>query len=104
MTENAVTLSDRIHTVECINQALSEGYDRLTDKMSLQEGNTHAIEIMSKDETLSLLDRLHPLKSSMRILEQNTGQEIQTLQKIVVDTFNKIEEFIKFNDQRQKVQ
>ena len=59
---------------------------------------------MSKDETLSLLDRLHTLESSMRALEQNTGQEIQTLQKAVVKRFEKIEEFIKFDDQGQKVQ
>ena len=64
----------------------------------------HAIKIMSKDETLFLLDRLHTLKSSMRALEQNTGQEIQTLQKAVVKRFEKIEEFIEFDDQGQKVQ
>ena len=27
----------------CINQILSKGYDRLKDKLSLQEGNNHAI-------------------------------------------------------------
>ena len=51
MTEGAETLSERICTVECINQPqrnpvlkkkcinqmLSKGYDRLTDRMSLQE-------------------------------------------------------------------
>ena len=84
MIEGAETLSERIHTIECINQTLLKGYDRLTDRMSLQEGNMHAIKIMSKDETLSLLDRLHILESSMKTLEQNTGQEIQTLQKAIV--------------------
>ena len=74
MTEGAETLSERIHTVECINQTLLKGFDRLTDRMSFQEGNIHAIKIMSKDETLFLLDRLHTLESSMRALEQNTGQ------------------------------
>ena len=80
------------------------GYDRLTDIMSLQEGNMHAIKIMSKDETLSLLDRLHTLESSMRTLEQNTGQEIQTLQKAVVKKSKKIEKFIKSitRDKRSK--
>ena len=63
----------------------------------------HAIKIMSKDETLSLLDRLHTLESSMRALEQNTGQEIQTLQKAVVNRFEKNEEIIEFDDQKQKV-
>ena len=56
----------------------------MIDRMSLQEGNMHTIKIMSKDEMLSLLGKLHTLESSMRILEQNTGQEIQTLQKTVV--------------------
>ena len=55
-TEGAKILSERIRIVKCINQTLSKGYDRLTDRMSLQEGNMHAIKIMSKDETLSLLE------------------------------------------------
>ena len=104
MTVSAETLFKRIRTVEIINKTLSKGYDRLTDRMSLQEGNMHAMKIMSKDETLSLLDRLHTLEFSMRTLEQNTGQEIQTLQKAVVNRLEKIEEFIKFDDQGQKVQ
>ena len=37
-------------------------------------------------------------------LEQNTGQETQMLQNTVVKRFEKIKEFIKFDDQRQKVQ
>ena len=63
MTEGAETLSERIHTVEYNNRTLSKDYDRLTDRMSLQEGNMNTIKIMSKDETLSLLDRLHTLES-----------------------------------------
>ena len=89
---------------KCINWTLSKGYDRLTDRMSLQDGNMHGIKIMSKDETLSLLDRLHTLESSMRALQQNTGQEIQTLQKAVVSRCEKIDKQIEFDDQRQKVQ
>ena len=71
--------------------------------MSIQEGTIYAMKIMSKDEILSLMDRLHTLESSMRALEQNTGQEIQTLQKIMVNRFEKIEEIIDFDDQEQKV-
>ena len=74
MTEGAEALSERIHTVQCINWTLSKGYDRLIDRMSPQKGNIHAMKIMSKDETLSLLDKLHTLQSSVRALEQNTGQ------------------------------
>ena len=64
----------------------------------------HTIEIISKDEMLSLLDKFHTLESSVRALEQNTGQEIQTLQKAVVKRFEKIEEFIEIDEQGQKVQ
>ena len=32
MTEGAEILSERIHTVECINQTLSKGCDKLTDR------------------------------------------------------------------------
>ena len=78
MAVGAETLFERIGTVECINRTLLKWYDRLTYRMSLQEGKMHAMEIMSKDETLYLLDRLHTLESSMRALEQNTGQEVQT--------------------------
>ena len=61
MTVGAEILFERICTVEYICQTLSKGYEGLIDRMSLQEGNMHAIKIMSKDETLSLLDRLDVL-------------------------------------------
>ncbi|XP_049979759.1 uncharacterized protein [Alexandromys fortis] len=104
MTEGAKTLSGRMCAIECISETLVKGYDRLTDRMSLQEENMLAIKIMSKSETSFLLDRLSTLESSVRALEQKTRQEIQTLQKAVVKRFEKIEEFIKFDDQGQKVQ
>ena len=75
----------------------------MTDRLSPQEGKMHAMEIISKDETLSLLDRLHTLESPMRALEQNTGQEVQTLQKAVVNRFEKIDRIIIFDEQEQKV-
>lgn len=103
MTVGAKTLFERIHTVDCINQTLSKRYDRLNDRMSLQEGNIHAIKTIFKNKILFLMDRLHTLDSSMRTLEQNTGQEIQNLQKAVVNRFKKIEEIIDFDDQEQKV-
>ena len=104
MAEDAETLFERIRTVECINRILLKCYDRLTDRMSLQEGNVHPMKIMFKDETLSLLDILHILESSMMALDQNTGQKIQTIQKAVVKRFEKIEELIKFDDQGQNLQ
>ena len=78
-TEGTETLSERICAVKYINQSLLNSYERLMNKVSPQKGNMYTIKIISKDETLSLLDRFHTLKSSMRTLEQNTKQEIQTL-------------------------
>ena len=72
------------------------------DKVSLQKGNKHTIKIMSKNETLTN-GKFHALKSSMRTLEWNTKQEIQTLLKAVVKRFEKIEEIIETDDQGQKV-
>ena len=40
----------------------------------------------------------------MRVLEQKTGQEIQTLQRVMLKRFKNIEKFIEFDDQGQKVQ
>ena len=64
----------------------------------------HTVKIMFKEEILSSLDKFHTLKSSVRTLEQNTGQGIQTLQKPVVKRLEKIEEFIEVDEQGQKVQ
>ena len=64
----------------------------------------HIIKIMFKDEMLSLLDKFYTLKASMRTLEWNTEQEIQTSQKAMVKRFIKIEEIIKTDEQRQKIQ
>ena len=59
---------------------------------------------MSKDGTLSLLDKFYTLESSVRTLEQNRGQEIQTFKKAVVKRIEKIEEFIEIVAQGKKVQ
>ena len=64
---------------------------------------------------LSLLDKFHTLEScvknnnqklneTMRALEQNTGLEIQILQKAVVKRFAKTEEIIRTDEQGDKVQ
>ena len=100
VTVSAETLAERIKTIECENWTLSKGYDRLIDRISIQEGTVHAMRIMSKEdmvsltdkihalelsmkaivsreEMMSLTDKLHALKSLMKALEHNTGQEIQ---------------------------
>ena len=73
----------------------------LTDKL-------HALElsmkvVVSKEEMVSLTDKLHDLESLMKALEHNPGQEIQDLQKAMVSRFNKIEEIIDSDEQEQKV-
>ena len=47
-TVGAEVLFQKIRTVECINRILSKGNDKLTDRMSLQEGNIHTMKIMFK--------------------------------------------------------
>ena len=96
MTEGAETLSERIHIVECINQTLSKSYGRLTDSMSLQEGNMHATKIISKDATLFLLDRHLTWESSLWALAQNTGHEIQALQKAGVKKLKRLRNLSNF--------
>ena len=103
MTVSAETLAERIITIECENRTLSKGYDRLIDRISIQEGTVHAMRIMSKEDIVSLTDKLHALESLMKALEHNTGQEIQDLQKAMVNRFNKIEKILDSDKQEQKV-
>ena len=84
---------------------MSESYDKLTEKLFLQDGNLHAIQVMSKDEMLSLKEKLQTLEShvqnedqrlcaSLKSLEIYTGWEIQALQKTIAKRFEIIEEII----------
>ena len=71
-----------------------ESYHKLADRLSLQDDNLKAIQVMSKYEMLSLKEKLQILEShvyngdqrlgtSMKSPEIYTGQEIQALQKTV---------------------
>ena len=71
MTVNAETLAERIITIEWENQTLSKGYDRLIDRISIQEGTVHAMRIMSKEDIVSLTDKLHALELSMKAIMSN---------------------------------
>ncbi|XP_050021481.1 uncharacterized protein [Alexandromys fortis] len=97
-------VTERIKTAECDYRILSKAYDRLAERLSIQEGTVYAIKIMSKDENLSLMDKLHTLESSMKALEHNSGQEIQTLQKAMVNRIEKIEEFLNSDEEEQTVE
>ena len=79
-------LSDRICAIEFNYQNLLKSYD------------------MSKNQTLILLDKFHTLEYSVRTLEQNTGQKIQTFKKAVVKRIEKTEEFFETDEQEQMVQ
>lgn len=101
LSVGAETLSERIQTA---NRTLSKGNEILMDRMSIQEGTIHAMKIMSKNEILSLTDKLHTLKSSVKALEHNSGQEIQALQIAMVNRFEKIKEILNSDEQEQMVE
>ena len=63
MLKGAAILSERICAAALNDWNLLKNYDTLMDKVSLQEGNKHTIKIISKDEMLSLLDKLQTLES-----------------------------------------
>ena len=106
-------LSEGIHTVEIDNRNLLKSYDKLSDRTSLQEGNQHAIQIIAKDEEISLMEKFKNLESHvqnenqklidlMKSLEIFTGQEIQALQK-VVKSFESLEELVRTDNQGDEV-
>ena len=66
MSKCTEKLSESILTVEFDYQNLLQSYDRLTDKVSLQEINLHPIQIMSNYEMLSLKEKLQTLKSHVQ--------------------------------------
>ena len=82
-----------------------KSYDRLAGRVSLQDGSLHAIQMMSKDEMLSLKEKLQTLEShvqnenqrlcaSIKLPEIYTCQEIQALQKTIITRFEMMEEII----------
>ena len=90
-----------------------KSYDRLADRVSLQDGNLHTIQIMSKDEVLSLKEKLQTLEShvqnqhqrlgaSMKSLEIYTGQEIQALQKTVVKDLKQLRKLLELMSRERR--
>ena len=72
----------------------------LTEKLHALESSMKTI--LSKEEKVSLMDKLYTLEFLMKALERNAEQEIQYLQKAMVSRFNKIEEIIDSDEQEQK--
>ena len=60
MTVSAETLAERIKTIECENWTLSKGYDRLIDRISIQEDTVHAMRIMSKEDMVGISNGQDP--------------------------------------------
>ena len=72
-----------------------KSYNKQEERTSLQEAKLHAIQIISKDEKIPLMEKFKTLESHvqnenqklidlMKSLEIFTDQEIQALQKTVV--------------------
>lgn len=55
MSKDALKLSEHIHIVEFDNYILPKSYKLGADRVSHQEGTRHAIQIIFKDEKLSLM-------------------------------------------------
>ena len=70
MSKHAEKLSERIHTFDFENQNLLKSYDKLADGISLQEGNLHTIQLIPKDEKLSLRKNFHTLESCVQNEDQ----------------------------------
>ena len=115
MSKGTEKLFERIYTIEFDSQEWLKSYDRLTDRVSLQKGSLYTVQIMPKDEMLSLKEKLHTLKphvqnkdqklgASVKSLEIYTGQEIQALHKTVGKRFKMTEEIIRADEQGDKVQ
>ena len=50
----------------------------LMDKVSLQKGNVHVIQVISKNEMLSLLDKFLTLESYMQNKDQKLNKSMRT--------------------------
>ena len=66
-----------IRSVEFTNQNLLKSYDMLMDKVSLQKGNVHVIQVISKNEMLSLLDKFLTLESYVQNKEQKLNKSMR---------------------------
>ena len=73
----------------------------------------HAFQIMTRNEMLSLKEKLYSFEShvqneeqmldgSMKSLEIYTGQEIQALPKTIVKRFEKIEEILELMNRERR--
>ena len=78
-------LPERVQAVEFDVQMLQRSFDKVTDRMYLQNGN-------QKTDTL------------VKFLETQVGQEIQDLRETMIKRFEMIEEIIGAGEQGNKAQ
>ena len=67
-------LPERVQAVEFDVQTLSQSFDKVTDRMYLQDGNLHDIQEKFKEDMLSLKEKIKALESQV----QNGDQKIDT--------------------------
>ena len=61
----------RVHTVQFYGQKLSQSFDKVTDRMYLQDGNLHGIQNKFKEDMLSLKGNIKTLESQVQNGDQN---------------------------------
>ena len=108
-------LPERVQAVEFDIQKLSQSFDKVTDRMYLQDGNLHNIQEKLKEDMLLLRGNIKTLESQVqngdqkndtlvKSLETCAGQEIQALWETMLKRFEMIKEIIGAGEQSNKAQ
>ena len=108
-------LPERIQAVEFDFEKLSQSFDKVTDRIYLQDGNLHDIQGQFKEEIQSLKGTIKTLESQVqngdqkidtlvKSLETHAGQEIQDLREAMIQRFEMIEKIIGTDDLGEKTQ
>ena len=71
LSKGTKKLPERIHAVEFDFEKLSQSFDKVTDKIYLQDGNLHDIQGQFKEEILSLKGTIKNLKSQVQNGDKN---------------------------------
>ena len=115
LSKGTKKLPERIQAVEFDFEKLSQSFDKVTDRIYLQDGNLHDIQGQFKEEILSLKGTIKTLESQVqngdqkidtlvKSLETHAGQEIQDLREAMIQRFEMIEKIIGTDDLGEKTQ
>ena len=115
LTKGTRNLPERVQAVEFDFQKLSQSFDKVTDRIYLQDGNLHDIQGLFKEEILSLKGNIKTLESQLqngnqkintigKLLETFAGQDIQALYETMIKRFEMIEEIIGADELGEKTQ